>query len=146
MKTTKSDPKRALLVGMSGALALTAIGLLAKPLLAQQAPGLTFVQTSSNQFQITITNGSSSMNYEVYRTPVLDDPFYPWLLHIIGNQGQTNFTVGMGIETMGFFQAAVGSDWDQDGIPNWQDAQPSSTNVGRLTITIDSPVNGTNIQ
>src|SRR6185436_11244530 len=38
-----------------------------------------------------------------------------------------------------FFRAGVGSDWDGDGILNWQDSQPSSTNGGFLRITIEFP-------
>jgi len=121
-------------------------GLAMKPSIAQVAPGLTISQLTTNQLQIVITNGSSLVNYEIYRTPLLDDPFYPWTLHLIGMQGQTNFTIDMGIETFGFFEAGVGSDWDQDGIPNYLDAQPSSTNAGILTITIESPLNGANVQ
>jgi hypothetical protein len=107
-------------------------------------PGLTVALSSTNQLQIVITNGSSLVNYEIYRTPVLgDDLTYPFLLHIIGNQGQTSFVASFGIETRGWFRAAVGSDWDGDGILNYLDAQPSSTNVGILSITIDSPLHGT---
>jgi hypothetical protein len=114
---------------------------------AQAPPGLTIALSSTNQVQIVITNGSSSVNYEIYRTAVLDDDAnYPFILHLIGNQGQTSFVANFGIDTRGFFRAAVGSDWDGDGIPNFQDAQPSSTNAGVLTITIDSPANGANIQ
>ena len=108
-------------------------------------PGLTIGLVTSNEFQIRITNGVSYANYEIYRQWELD-PNAQWILHIIGAQGQTNFTTNMGIFNTGFFRAAVGSDWDGDGVPNYQDAQPSSTNAGALTITIDSPANGTNIQ
>ncbi len=114
---------------------------------AAQAPELTVARYGTNQVQIVITNGSSLVNYEVYRTPVLDDDFnYPFTLHLIGIQGQTNFVADFGIETRGYFRAAIGSDWDGDGVLNYQDAQPSSTNAGILLITIDSPANGSNIQ
>ena len=107
-------------------------------------PELTVALSGTNQLQIVITNGSSLVNYEIYRTPVLgDDLTYPFLLHSIGNQGQTSFVANFGIETRGWFRAAVGSDWDGDGIPNYLDAQPGSTNVGILSITIDSPLHGT---
>jgi hypothetical protein len=108
-------------------------------------PNLSIGLASSNQFQIQITNGVGYANYEIYRQWELD-PNAQWILHMIGAQGQTNFSTNMGIFTMGFFRAAVGSDWDGDGIPNWLDAQPSSTNAGALTITIDSPTNNATIQ
>lgn len=109
-------------------------------------PGLTITVFNTNQLQLKITNGVGTANYEIYRTPILDDPTYPWTLHLIGTLGQTNFTADMGIETIGFFKATAGLDWDGDGIPNWLDAQPGNTNVGALTITIDSPVDGANLQ
>ena len=66
-------------------------------------------------------------------------------LYLIGNQGQTSFVASFGIETRGYFRAAVGSDWDGDGIPNYQDAQPNNPATGILTITIDSPANGSTV-
>jgi hypothetical protein len=106
-------------------------------------PGLT-VGLSGTNLQIVITNGSSTVNYEIYRTSILgDDENYPFTLHLIGGLGQTSFVASFGIETRGYLRAAVGSDWDGDGIANYMDAQPSSTNSGSLTITIDSPTNGT---
>ena len=110
-------------------------------------PRLTVALIGTDQFQIVITNGSSSVNYELYRTSVLDDPIhYPFTLDTIGSLGQTNFLASFGAETSGFFYVAEGSDWDGDGIPNFIDAQPSSTNAGALFITIDSPANGANVQ
>lgn len=128
-----------------GAVAGCAIGVgTAWALLAQSAPdpALKITIVNTNQFLLNITNGLSTTNYEIYRTTYLSEPLYPWTLLIVGNLGQTNFTVNMGIHTRGFFRAATGLDWDLDGIPNSQDAQPASTNAGILTITIDSPVSG----
>ena len=116
-----------------------------KPLWGQPVPGLTISQISSNQIQIQITNGVGSANYEIYRQWELDTNAQ-WIPYMLGAQGQTNFSTNMGIFTMGFFRAAEGSDWDGDKIPNWLDAQPSSTNAGALTITIDSPTNYATIQ
>ena len=62
---------------------------------------------------------------------------------IDGTPGQTNFTVSEGMMLSGFFEAAIGTDWDGDGIPNYMDGNPIDPNVGALTITIDSPANGT---
>lgn len=130
-------------VGISGGAAVLIILGLARAQVPQ--PGLTVALSSTNQLLIVITNGSSTVNYEIYRTPVLDDLNYPFTLHLIGNQGQTSFVANFGIETRGWFRAAVGSDWDGDGIPNYLDAQPSNTNVGALFITIDSPANGSTV-
>jgi len=115
--------------------------------LAQSVPDpvLKITLVSTNQLQIQITNAVSAANYEIYRTPVLGDPAYPWTLHLIGSVGQSNFTANMGIDIIGFFQAGVGSDWDSDGVPNWLDAQPSNPGVGALTITIVSPTHGSTV-
>ena len=146
VRLLKSQPVRWLpLAGLWLCLAVvfTAIAFVVERASAQVAPGLTISRLGTNQVQIVITNGSSTVNYEIYRTPLLDDEAnYPFTLHLIGNQGQTSFVASFGIDTRGWFRAAVGSDWDGDGIPNYQDAQPSSTNAGTLFITIDSPVSG----
>jgi hypothetical protein len=85
----------------------------------------------------------SYANYELYRAPVLNDPNFPFTLYAIGTLGQTNFTIIMGMDPSGFLKAGVGSDWDGDGIPNYMDGNPSDPLVGALSITIDSPANGT---
>lgn len=109
-------------------------------------PGLT-VGWSGTNLLLVITNGSSTVNYEIERTPILgDDENYPFTLHLIGTLGQTSFVANLGIETRGYFRAAVGSDFDSDGVPNAIDGQPNNGSVGALTITIDSPTNGSNIQ
>jgi hypothetical protein len=51
----------------------------------------------------------------------------------------------MGPDLQRFFKARAGRDWDNDNVFNWQDGDPNSTNIGVLTITIDSPINGQNI-
>lgn len=111
--------------------------------LAQGVPDpiLTITLVSTNQVQLVITNGVSTANYEIHRRQFFD-PAYPWKLHLIGAQGQTNFTANLGVDTIGFFGATAGLDWDQDGVPNWADGNPISTNVGILSITIDSPTAG----
>ena len=58
----------------------------------------------------------------------------------------TNFSIPMGASPLNFFKARAGNDWDADGIPNSQDADPNSTNFGILSITIDNPTNGATIQ
>jgi|SRR6185503_5886293 len=110
-------------------------------------PILKITQTDSNRFQIQITNAVSYANYEVYRTVVLNDPMnFPWTAPVTGALGQAIFNVmnTNSVNPHEFFRAGVGSDWDGDGILNWQDSQPSSTNGGFLRITIEFPAsNGT---
>ena len=105
-------------------------------------PVLTIAPTNGTQFLISITNAVATTNYEIYRTPVLLNTNFPWLLHIVGDVGQSNFVVDMQAEPMGYFRAGVGSDWDADGVPNSMDANPNDPTIGALTITIDSPTNG----
>lgn len=105
-------------------------------------PEIAVAITNSTQVAVTITNAVSYANYELYHRTLLD-PAYPWALFSVGSLGQSNFVADMGIENIGFYQVAVGSDWDGDGIPNSQDGDPSNASVGRLTITIDSPLTGT---
>jgi hypothetical protein len=123
------------------ALLLLAIAALAFGQSAPQ-PVLSIVTTNQTQILLTITNGVSSTNYEIYRTPLLNNTNFPWVLHAVGDIGQTNFTLDMNFEDTGFFRAGVGSDWDLDGIPNSQDANPLDATIGILSITIDSPTNG----
>ena len=109
-------------------------------------PVLTIGSTNGTQFQLTITNAVASTNYEIYRTPLLNDTNFPWTLHIVGNVGQSNFVVDTEeVYEMSFFRAGIGSDWDLDGIPNSQDANPIDATIGILSITIDSPTNGSTI-
>ena len=114
--------------------------------MAQSAPVLTIAPLGTNQFSITITNGSGTGNYELYWTPVLANPDYPWSLAAIGTTGQTNFMVSMGTYQIGFFEVIAGTDWDGDGVVNWQDANPNDPTIGILTVTIDSPATGSTLQ
>jgi len=107
------------------------------------APVLQATLVSTNQVNVLITNGVGTANYELYWTPVIADPIYPWTLLSIGTLGQTNFGVLMNYSEIGFIRAAIGSDWDGDGVQNYRDGNPSDASVGALTITIDSPTNGT---
>src|SRR4051812_7377874 len=105
-------------------------------------PIITVGIVNTTNVQVIVTNGVSWANYELYHRIALDDPAYPWTLRMVGSQGQTNFTTNMGVATLSFFQIGVGTNWDGDASPNWQDGNPVDASVGALTITIDSPVDG----
>lgn len=110
-------------------------------------PVLTITPANTNQFLITITNGVTNINYEIYRTPLLgDEANYPFTLHLIGELGQTNFTVNLEPEGISWYRAAIGLDWDNDGVPNAIDGNPNNVSVGALTVTIDSPPTGQLLQ
>jgi len=104
-------------------------------------PILTIASTGTNQLLITIINGVTATNYDIYTTPVLGDTVnYPWTAAVIGTNGQTNFTVTMLYPTS-FYRAVV----DTNGVPIWAAADPSNPGAGYLAVFIDSPVNGSNL-
>lgn len=141
---------RALAVLWAGiAVGFASAVLLADRMHAQSPPQMTVSQISSNELQITVTNAAVGAQFELQRVSDLNallDPGYIWPTEILGTLGQTNFVVEMGIFYTGYFRILGCIDCDGDGIPNYQDGQPGNTNVGFLTITIDSPTNGSNIQ
>jgi hypothetical protein len=108
------------------------------------APGLSITLANSNTVLLTVTNGATNVYYEIYSTNAVSDNM-AWSLSATGGLGVTNFSVPMGAATINFFKARAGNDWDGDGILNFQDANPNSTNVGVLSVTIDSPTNGSTL-
>ena len=109
--------------------------------LSQTAPVLTIMQLGTNQFSITITNGVGGTYYDLLWTPVLANPDYPWTYAAVGNAGQTNFMLNMGVYQTGFFQVLI----DTNSIPLWEAADPNNPGAGILTVFIDSPANGSTI-
>lgn len=109
---------------------------------SQTAPVLTISQTGTNQLLITISNGVSTANYDLYWTPVLANSDYPWTATVIGNTGQTNFTINDAVYSSGFFRVLV----DTNSIPIYELADPNNPSAGILAVTIDSPVNGAVLQ
>jgi hypothetical protein len=106
---------------------------------AQTAPVLTIAPLGTNQFFISITNGITNGNYEVWWTPVLGDTVdYPWTAAAVGAPGQTNFTLNMSVFQTGFFQGVQ----DTNSIPLWEAADPHNPGAGILNVWIDSPANG----
>ena len=129
-----------LLLALTGGLALALIHASA----LATAPGLTIALSTNDGVLLTVTNGESSEFYEIYSTNSIAD-YTAWSLSITGSVGQTNFYVPMGPATAWFFKARAGNDWDGDGIRNFQDANPNNTNVGVLSVTIDTPANGSTL-
>ena len=110
--------------------------------LSQTAPVLTIAPTGTNQLLISVTNGVSTNNYDLYWTPVLGSPNYPWTVAAVGYTGQTNFTVGTSGSQTGFYMVWV----DDNAIPLWEAADPNNQSAGILTVFIDSPTNGALLQ
>jgi hypothetical protein len=132
---------------LATALAVTA-WVVNETMLAQTVPQpvLMIVPTNGNQVLLTISNAVASTNYEIYRTPLLNDTNFPFILHLVGSVGQSNFVADMGVESLAFFRASIGTDLDGDGVQDWLDAAPLDPTIGILSITIDSPTNGASIQ
>ena len=109
-----------------------------------QQPVLKITDLGTNQFLVEITNSVSTTNYTLYWTPALANPNYPWIVLTNNNVGESNFLVDATGWDTGFFKVLTGTDYDGDGWPEWQDAQPQNPAVGVLSVTIDSPTNGFN--
>lgn len=100
---------------------------------------------TSTNFSLTITNGYSTNYYEIYLYDVLEEDALS-IRTVPGTLGQTNFTIDTEGRPWLFYKAAVDNDWDDDGIVNIHDADPNNSAIGALTITIETPLNGANLQ
>ena len=81
---------------------------------------------------------------KLYWTPVLANPDYPWQVIAVGTNGATNFEVNAGAYSAGFFKAQVEQIYN--GVPDYEMADPNNPSLGALTVTIDSPANGSVVQ
>lgn len=109
------------------------------------APALKPGPISNGYFWVTVTNGVTNEFYEIYSLNDLTVT-NPWNLVATGAVEVTNFSILMGPSLQRFFKARSGRDWDNDNVLNYQDGDPNNSHIGVLTITIDSPTNGQNIQ
>ena len=82
----------------------------------------------------------AGVTYDLYRTTLINNEFYPWSLSVTGAIGQSNYIVSTGTDPSGFWRAVV--DSATNGVPIWMEANPSDPSLGALAITIDSPTNG----
>jgi hypothetical protein len=105
-------------------------------------PVISIAPVGTNQLSIIVTNGVNTANYDLYWTPVLANPDYPWSAAAIGSTGQTNFVVDIGPFSSGYYQVYL----DTNGIPLWKAADPNNPGAGILAITIDNPTNGMVLQ
>jgi hypothetical protein len=113
---------------------------------AETAPfGIKPGAITETNFSLTITNGQSTNYYEIYLYDILQENALS-IRTIAGSIGQTNFTIDTEGRPWLFYKAAEDNDWDDDGIPNVFDADPRNAAVGALTITIESPAHGSNLQ
>jgi hypothetical protein len=87
-------------------------------------PVISLVLTNTNQLFISVTNGVSYGNYSLYNQHVLGGP--TWTLITNAVPGVTNFVVGMGPYFQGFYQVTGSTNWNNNGIPNWDYADPNN--------------------
>lgn len=103
-------------------------------------PVLTITPLGTNTYSIAVANGIPATTYGIYWTPVLGNADYPWTV-LVGTNGQTNFMLNMEQYDSGFFMGVVNTN----GIPPWELANPSDPSMGILSVTIDSPANGSSL-
>ena len=119
--------------------AIVALKVLADP----PQPVISITSLGTNVFSISVTNGVTTANYDLYWAPVLANADYPWTAAAIGNTGQTNFLLDMSEFSSGFFKVLLEST---NGIPPWKAADPNNPSLGVLAVTIDSPTNNSVLQ
>jgi hypothetical protein len=112
-------------------------------------PGVKIVVSGTNQITVVVTNSVPTATYEIFWQEFLDGSSLSngtWQLIDIGSVGQTNFPFDTGETMTGFFRAVNRTDFDMDGVPNFEDARPFDPTIGILTVTIETPANGANVQ
>jgi hypothetical protein len=93
---------------------------------------------------LTLLDAPTNKSYDIFFVPALGLTNTAWnSIAARGASGQTNFTVSL-TNSVGFFQA-FDNDLDNDGFLNYLDANSHDTNIGTLTITIDFPRDGDNL-
>jgi hypothetical protein len=135
----------------AGGLSMALIALFVQGVARGDAPALSIALTGTNEVTLTVTNGVPTGVYEIWWTEFLDAEALSltngaWEPLATGTTGQTNFVFDLGDTDTGFFRALNGNDFDLDGFPNYADARPFDPSVGILTVTIESPANGANVQ
>ena len=126
------------IAGLAGTVLLLLV-LTRTLVLGQPTPVVAIARAGTNQFSITITNGVSTGNYELWWTPVLTDPLdNPWTMAAAGNPGQTNFVLPNWGFTTVFFRGLL----DTNAIPLWKQSNPDNPPSPILNVTILSPANG----
>jgi hypothetical protein len=130
-------PALAFSAGIVAVLAIFTLKALADP------PGLTIQPLGTNHYFISITNAVPTNSYELHWSLSLNDPDnYPWEL-MTEPGSDTNWIVDMLDYPQAFFRVSVEQFYS--GVPDYQLADPNNPSLGRLSITIDSPTNGTSI-
>ncbi len=108
-------------------------------------PGITIALTNTNQLVITVTNGVGYGYYSLYNQHVLGSGSWT-LISTNDVLDNTNFLVNTVPFFEGFYLVKASTNWNDDGIPNWDLADPNNPGLGALTISIVSPSQGQILQ
>ena len=114
-----------------------------QPMDQQQGLYLLAPSFQSTNILLNVQGGSTNQWYTIRFSDQVFDGMTEndWTTpsHGYGAYGQTNFIIPTQ-ENVGFYRVLATT-----GIPPWQLADPANTNSGFLTLTIDSPTNGSTI-
>jgi hypothetical protein len=102
-------------------------------------PVLTIERTGTNEARVSVTNAAAEATYELWWVPALNDPMIGWEVLGIGDPGQTNLDVSLGLTPAAFFRVSVGTNYN--GVWDYQWANPNDPTLGALTIVVDAPTN-----
>ena len=113
----------------------------------ESPPQLRIARTGLGYVLLTITNALPDTAYELisgWQPHTSSDANlaasrFRWEWDKAGAVGETNFHIVPSRASMRLFRAQVRSDWDRDGVVDWQDALPHDPTVGQFSIVIDSP-------
>jgi hypothetical protein len=108
------------------------------------APMISITVTNTNQVSITVTNGVPYANYILYNQHVLGDSTWTFVTNPV--PGVSNFVVSMGPYFYDFYLVSGSTNWNNNGIPNWEYADPNNPGLGVLTVSIVSPSQGQILQ
>jgi hypothetical protein len=107
-------------------------------------PVISIALTNANALAITVTNGVAYGNYILYNQHVLGESSWTFVTNPV--PGVTNFVVNPGPYFEGFYIVSGSTNWNNNGIPNWDYADPNNPGLGALSVSIVSPSQGQIIQ
>jgi len=129
MKTLRKNWARfAIMVSLAGAAIVAVYACISA--WGRSLPGLSIALINTNTaVSLVVTNGSATNKYDIYWREFLDTN-NSWILLTNGSTGITNFAYSIGDTESGYFAASL----------------HTNTVPFVLTVTIQAPANGSNVQ
>lgn len=128
-------------LSLAAVLTIATVIVAVKSLAQIPPPVLSITALGTNTYNVTVSsNGVAGTVYALEWTPALANADYPWT--IVGTNTATNFLFEGEGYSSGFFRVAV----DTNAVPFWELADPNNPSLGILSVTIDSPANGSTLQ